>query len=103
MERYGIDRPDLRYGLELRDVSDVFRGADVRRRGARCSTPGGRVRGIRVPGGARFSRKQQDELDGDGEGRRARRGCCASSAPSGALEGPAAKFLRPEALADARR
>ncbi|HEX5973495.1 MAG TPA: aspartate--tRNA ligase, partial [Gemmatimonadaceae bacterium] len=30
MERYGSDRPDLRYGLELRDVSDVFRGADFK-------------------------------------------------------------------------
>src|SRR5688572_11983508 len=48
MERYGSDKPDLRFGLEIFDATDVFRSADfsitrsaIERRG--------RVRGIRVP------------------------------------------------------
>ena len=61
MERYGTDKPDLRYGLEIRDLSDiaahseftVFRSAlDV----------GGVVRGICTPGCAHYSRRQLDEL-----------------------------------------
>ena len=56
MERFGIDRPDTRYGLELRTLdfssspSDILRAAE-------------RVKGIAVPGGAGFSRKRLDDLE----------------------------------------
>ena len=92
MERYGIDRPDLRYGLEIFDVERRFRGVGVRRSrsGARA---GGRVRGIRVPGGASLSRKQLDEIEADAKSGGARRTAAAEDASNGALEGPAAKFL----------
>ena len=63
MERYGIDRPDLRYGLEIRDSTDVFRGIEFGVT-TRVIAEGGRVRGIVVPGGATLSRKQLDELEG---------------------------------------
>ncbi len=61
MERYGSDKPDLRYGLELVNLSDllietpfqVFRNV---------LNSGGQVKGIRAPGCAHFSRKQIDEL-----------------------------------------
>ncbi|MBA7662171.1 Aspartate--tRNA ligase [subsurface metagenome] len=61
MERYGTDKPDLRYGLEIRDLSDiaahseftVFRSA---------LDEGGVVRGICAPGCAHYSRRQLDEL-----------------------------------------
>ncbi len=61
MERYGTDKPDLRYGLEIRDLSDiaahseftVFRSA---------LDAGGVVRGICTPGCAHYSRRQLDEL-----------------------------------------
>ncbi|HST88602.1 MAG TPA: aspartate--tRNA ligase, partial [Ktedonobacterales bacterium] len=59
MDRYGIDRPDLRYGLEIGDVSEVFRGTEFVVTKKALET-GGRVRGIRVPGGAALSRKQVD-------------------------------------------
>ena len=57
MERYGSDKPDLRYGLELSDCSEiaaqsgfsVFSGAVAN---------GGRVRGIVMPGGASLSRRE---------------------------------------------
>ena len=63
MRRYGTDKPDLRYGLEIADVSDavaasefgVFRGA---------VESGGVVRGIAIPGRAGVSRGQIDELTG---------------------------------------
>jgi aspartyl-tRNA synthetase len=91
MERYGIDRPDLRYGLTIDDVSAVFRDTEFGvTRSALAS--GGRVRGIRVPGGASLSRKQVDELEGAAKGAGAL-GLLRLKRVNGALEGPAAKFL----------
>jgi aspartyl-tRNA synthetase len=91
MERFGSDRPDLRYSLELFDASDVFRGSEFSITTAALAA-GGRVRGFKVPGGATLSRKQVDEIEaiaksaGAGGLIRLKRG------PNG-LEGPAAKFL----------
>jgi len=91
MERFGIDRPDTRYGLELFDASDAFRGTEFGVTNA-VLTAGGRVRGIKIPGGAALSRKQVDELEviaksgGAGGLIRLKRGATG-------LEGPAAKFL----------
>src|SRR5438105_1054203 len=55
MEKYGSDKPDLRYGLEIFDASDVFRGTEF---GITKSAleRGERVRGIRIPKGAGLSR-----------------------------------------------
>ena len=62
MERFGHDAPDLRFGMELVDVTDLAREAEFRVfRGTAES--GGRVRGITAKGAAeRFSRKGIDEL-----------------------------------------
>ena len=91
MERYGIDRPDLRYGLEIADVSDVFRGTEFVVTKSALEA-GGRVRGIRVPGGATLSRKQVDEVEAAAKGAGAR-GLLRIKRQNGALDGPAAKFL----------
>jgi aspartyl-tRNA synthetase len=91
LERYGIDRPDLRYGLEIGDVSDVFRDTEfvVTRKALEA---GGRVRGIRVPGGVTLSRKQVDEVEAAAKGAGAS-GLLRIRRQHGALDGPAAKFL----------
>ncbi|MYD73643.1 MAG: aspartate--tRNA ligase [Chloroflexi bacterium] len=59
MERYGSDKPDLRYGLELSDCSDIAATSGF---GVFSSTiaNGGRVRGIVMPGGASLSRREVD-------------------------------------------
>jgi aspartyl-tRNA synthetase len=91
MERFGSDRPDMRYGLEVFDASDAFRGSEFGVTNAVLAA-GGRVRGLKVPGGAAFSRKQVDEIEaiaksaGAGGLIRLKRG-------ASGLEGPAAKFL----------
>jgi aspartyl-tRNA synthetase len=96
MERFGTDRPDLRYSLELFDASDAFRGSDFGITNSALAA-GGRVRGIRIPGGSALSRKQVDEIEviaksaGAGGLIRLKRGV------SG-LEGPAAKFLSDSAI-----
>ncbi|HTK48060.1 MAG TPA: aspartate--tRNA ligase [Gemmatimonadaceae bacterium] len=91
MERYGIDRPDLRYGLGIEDASAVFRDTEFGVTRAALAS-GGRVRGIRVPGGASLSRKQVDELEGAAKSAGAL-GLLRLKRVNGALEGPAAKFL----------
>ncbi|NIP78851.1 MAG: hypothetical protein GWM90_06475, partial [Gemmatimonadetes bacterium] len=59
--RYGSDKPDLRYGLPLEDVGDRFGGRGFAAFDAAVAD-GGRIRGIRVPGGATLSRKDVDAL-----------------------------------------
>jgi aspartyl-tRNA synthetase len=97
MEKYGSDKPDLRYGLEIFDASDVFRGADF---GITKSAleRGERIRGIRIPGGSVFSRKQQDEIEAVAKSAGAG-GLLRLKFTSGQLEGPAAKYLGPDAAA----
>jgi aspartyl-tRNA synthetase len=95
MERYGVDRPDLRFGLELRDVSDVFRGTEFRT-AATVFEAGGRFRGFVAPGAARLSRKEQDELTALAKGAGAQ-GAIVLRRVDGRLEGPVAKLLRPDA------
>jgi aspartyl-tRNA synthetase len=91
MERFGCDRPDRRYELELFDASEIFRGSDFGIATAALGA-GGRVRGVKVPGGATLSRKQVDEIEalaksaGAGGLIRLKRG-------ASGLEGPAAKFI----------
>jgi len=59
--KYGTDKPDLRYGLEIADVSDALRatGATVLRS---ALDAGGVVRCFAVPGGRDMSRRELDEL-----------------------------------------
>ena len=61
MERYGIDKPDLRYGLELENWTAHVK-ADAASFVHDGIAAGGRLRGIRVPGGAALSRKEVDAL-----------------------------------------
>ncbi|HEX5726498.1 MAG TPA: aspartate--tRNA ligase [Longimicrobiaceae bacterium] len=61
MARYGSDKPDLRYGLPVVDVTAVLQRADFRLFQATAGTSQ-RIRGIRAPGGARLSRRELDEL-----------------------------------------
>ena len=59
--RYGSDKPDLRCGLEIHDLSDVFRDSEFRVF-KQIVADGGVVRGFAVPGGNDYSRSQLDAL-----------------------------------------
>ncbi|HEX3671149.1 MAG TPA: aspartate--tRNA ligase [Candidatus Cybelea sp.] len=59
--KYGLDKPDLRFGLELADVSEAFAGTEfVVFRSA--IDAGGAIVGLRYPGGAALSRRDFDAL-----------------------------------------
>ena len=61
LARYGIDRPDLRFGLELFDVTELVRNSKF---GVfkNAAAAGGIIKGLRFPGGASLSRKEIDDL-----------------------------------------
>ncbi len=61
LERYGSDKPDLRYGLELVNLGPVVAHSQSGLLRAALDT-GGQVKGLRVPGAGTYSRKQLDEL-----------------------------------------
>jgi aspartyl-tRNA synthetase len=61
MRRFGSDKPDLRFGLELTDFTDSLRSSEFQVF-RQTIEKGGVVRGLCVPGGAEFSRKQTDDL-----------------------------------------
>lgn len=64
MERYGTDKPDLRFGMEFRDVTEPLRSSEFRLFSQTAET-GERIRGVVVPGGASaLSRKDLDALAG---------------------------------------
>jgi len=62
LERYGSDKPDLRFGLELRDLSDIVAESEfaVFREAVAA---GGRVKAFCAPGCSNYSRHQLDELN----------------------------------------
>ncbi len=62
MESYGTDKPDLRFGLEIRDLSDIVAQSDfsIFRN---TIAEGGKVKGICIPGCATYTRSQLDELN----------------------------------------
>ena len=97
MERYACDRPDLRYGLEVHDFTAAFAALDFGVTKTAIAA-GGRVRGLRIPGGAAWSRKQVDELEALAKGAGAG-GLLRVKKADGKLDGPIAKFLTPEAEA----
>jgi aspartyl-tRNA synthetase len=61
VERYGTDKPDLRYGLELRDLTPLL-GTDAAPFLGETRTAGGRLRGLVFAGGAALTRKEIDGL-----------------------------------------
>ncbi|HYM23061.1 MAG TPA: aspartate--tRNA ligase [Vicinamibacterales bacterium] len=59
--RYGSDKPDLRFGMEIHDLSEVFKDAEFRVF-KDIVAKGGTVRGLAVPGGNKYTRNQIDTL-----------------------------------------
>ncbi len=71
MARYGSDKPDLRFGLDLVDLSDLVASSQFRVFAATVAE-GGQVKGIRAPGCGDYSRSQIDELNAFAQGQGAK-------------------------------
>jgi len=96
MARYGVDKPDVRFGLEIRDLTAAIgegSGEFLRAAVAR----GERVQALVAPAGAKLSRKELDALTEDAKTMRASGLLWAKRGPDG-VSGPGAKALGPAAL-----
>jgi aspartyl-tRNA synthetase len=63
MDRFGLDRPDPRFGLELKEVTDLIRESEFRQF-REVVDQGGIVKALNGPGLAKLSRKELDDLTG---------------------------------------
>ena len=105
MERFGSDKPDLRYGMELFDASDLFAASEfgVFRSAVEA---GGRIRGLCAPGGAEFPRRQIDELTEVAKGRGAKGlvwialGGDPKTITQEQIRSSAARFMTPDVVRD---
>src|SRR6185369_14943057 len=61
IRRFGVDNPDLRFGLELVDLTDIVKGSGFKVF-ADVAAGGGIIKGINAKGCANFSRKEIDDL-----------------------------------------
>jgi aspartyl-tRNA synthetase len=95
MERYGSDKPDIRFDLELVELTDVFAETGFK------AFAGQTVKGLRVPGGGDFSRKRLDDLT-DAAKRWGAKGLVWMRVTDDALDSPVAKFLSDGELAGLR-
>ena len=96
--RFGTDRPDLRYGMELKDISDIV-GDSAFRVFAENVAAGKPVKAICAPGCGTYSRKQLDELEAIARGQGAKALAWLAIQPeTGEMRGPIAKFFTVDQL-----
>jgi aspartyl-tRNA synthetase len=100
MDRFGSDKPDLRFGLELQRVDDLFRATGFRAF-AEPLAAGGRALALNAKGCGGYSRSQLDQLESQAKGFGAK-GLAWFRVAGDALQGPVAKFLPEEALRQLR-
>jgi aspartyl-tRNA synthetase len=91
IRRYGVDNPDVRFGMELFDATEASRGSEFKVF-AQAANAGGRVCGVVAPGGAAMSRKDIDGLT-DFVKNYGAGGLAWVKRQDGAFSGPVAKFV----------
>lgn len=101
MERFGCDKPDLRFGLELKDLSESLRGSEFQVFKSALEA-GGVIKALTIPGGANYSRKQQDELV-ELARHNGGKGVAFAKVADGVLEAGISKFLTPAEAEDITR
>ena len=87
MNRFGSDKPDVRFGLELVELSEVFSGTEFN--AFKAPT----VKGIKVEGGADIGRNQLDQLTDKAKSWGAKGLVWIKVGPSGEVTSPVAKFM----------
>lgn len=91
MEKYGSDKPDLRFGLEIQNISDLAKDC-----GFAVFTEaiknGGIVNALKIDGGAKFSRKEIDEITEVAKSKKAK-GLAYITVEEKGLKSPIIKFI----------
>ncbi|MFA6548798.1 MAG: aspartate--tRNA ligase [Candidatus Margulisiibacteriota bacterium] len=96
MARYGTDKPDTRFGLELVDVSDLVREVEFKVFRETIAS-GGVVKGINVKGGAKFSRAEMDKLE-EAAKQLGAKGLAWIALAEGSVKSPIAKFFNADQM-----
>ena len=91
MARFGSDKPDLRFALELTDVSALFAGGEFQAF-AQVVAGGGAVKALRIPGAGGMSRKELDDLTAEARQAGAK-GLVWIKVTSDGISSPVAKFF----------
>ncbi len=100
MDKYGSDKPDLRFGMQLINVTDIVKDSDFKVF-ASVAQSGGEVKGICVKGGSNFSRREIDKLT-EFVGIYGAKGLAYIYVEEDGLKSPVAKFFNEEQLAALR-
>ncbi|HTG47109.1 MAG TPA: aspartate--tRNA ligase [Actinomycetota bacterium] len=95
LDRFGSDKPDLRYGMELVALTDLFAGSGFRAF-ADVAGSGGAIKALAAAGGASLSRKELDKLVEGAKGRGAAGLVWIAVEQDGILRSPVEKFLSDE-------
>lgn len=99
MERFGSDKPDTRFGLELFDVSDIMQASSFEAFKA-VIAEGGTVRAIKIPGVANYSRKDMDDVRNLTISFGAKGLAWVTYMEDGEVKSPVFKFLTEEQIAE---
>lgn len=101
LNRFGSDKPDLRFEMELADASEIFKGSNFKVF-TDALEKGGVIKMLRVSGGASFSRSNISELETVAKNYGAK-GLAYITQKSGELASPILKFLNEKEIASFRR
>ncbi|HET6498891.1 MAG TPA: aspartate--tRNA ligase [Coriobacteriia bacterium] len=101
LDRWGSDRPDTRFGMELTDLSAVF-AASAFKVFADALGRGGVVKGVNAQGCGAWSRSRIDALNSIAVGAGAKGLAWVAIGPDGEVRSPIAKFLSPSEMAEMR-
>jgi len=96
LRRYGTDKPDTRFGMELTDISDVVADSQFKVFANAIAT-GGQVKAICAPGAAEYSRKEVDGLT-DLVKRFGAKGLATFARGASEIKSNVAKFFTPEQM-----
>ena len=97
MDRYGSDKPDTRFQLEIQDIKTIVAGTDFKVFSDALSR-GGIVRGLAIPGGGTFTRGQFDKLTEIAKKNGGKGLIWMKQEADGTISSPIAKFFTPEKL-----
>ena len=102
MERWGTDKPDTRYGMELMDVTDIFKGSEFKVFASAANAPGGCVKCLNAKGAGKWPRAQIDKLADVAKTFGAKGLAWIAFREDGSVNSPIVKFFSEEEMAALR-